>query len=82
MIVETWEHGDITTVHQSSVSWNHLAIQRTRDYVECHSQLHFSDTMPPDLKPFTPSLLPHIKHDVQSEIKEQIPKVYSTLSAQ
>lgn len=37
------------------------AIQRTREYVEQHSQLRLSDEKPPVLEPYTPSLLPLIK---------------------
>jgi len=46
--------------HRDSV---HVAMQRTRDYVEQHSKLHLSDTEPPELKPYTPSLLPPVKKE-------------------
>lgn len=49
------------------------AIQRTREYVEHHSQLRLNDENPPVLEPYTPSLLPFIKPNVQSDRKEHFP---------
>lgn len=49
------------------------AMQRTLEYVEHHSQLRLSDEKPPVLEPYTPSLLPLIKPDVQSDRKERFP---------
>ena len=45
----------------------HVAMQRTRDYVEQHSRQHLSDAEPPELKPYTPSLWLPVKPDVQTD---------------
>jgi len=50
----------------------HVAIQRTRDYVEHHSQLHLSDAEPPVLQPYTASLSSTINPNAQSDIKDHV----------
>lgn len=56
--------------HHDSV---HIAMQRTRDYVEQHSKLHLSDAEPPELKPYTPSLFKPDKPDSQTGEGERTP---------
>lgn len=58
----------------------HVTIQLTRDYVELHSQQPPRDAEPPELKPYSPSLLPLIKPNVQSHTQVHAPGLDSRAS--
>lgn len=58
----------------------YATIQRTREYVEQHSKLHLNDTEPPELTPYTLSLLPSIKPDVQTDTKQYVSGLVNTAS--